>query len=164
MDVDAAHKSRWAIAEVVFGFPLLIAIALQFVSPFSFPQGAVRQLLIAIGLALIVASIGLFALSHREFNHHHQPTDPGQPTSQIITTGVFSISRNPLYLSCAILLFGLALTLNNLWIGIALLISLIACTYVLIAPEEKYLAAKFGEEYREYADTVRRWFGRINRQ
>jgi len=38
-------------------------------------------------------------LARRELAHHGQPTDPGLPTSKLVTTGVFSVSRNPLYLA-----------------------------------------------------------------
>ncbi len=164
MKNDSAHKSGWAIAEVVFGIPFLIGIALQFVNPFSFPQGTVHIALVPVGIVFIVIGIGLIVLSRREFNRHGQPTDPGHPTSKIVKTGVFSISRNPMYLGSVVFLCGLALTINTVWVLVALMVSVIVCQYVLIIPEEKYLAAKFGEAYQEYKDTVWRWFGRSNRK
>ena len=164
MNADSAHKSGWAIAEVVFGVPFLIGIALQFVFPFSFPQGILRQVLVPAGIALMGTGIGLIVLSRRELRHYGQPTDPGHPTSKIVKTGVYSLSRNPIYLGTVILLFGIALTTKLSWILATLLVSVIICHYVLILPEEKYLAAKFGKEYIDYTETVRRWFGRINRK
>ena len=56
-------------------------------------------------------------------------------------------------------LVGIALALNLPWMLVLLLPSLVACRYVLIAPEERYLAAKFGEEYCVYAATIQRWIG-----
>jgi protein-S-isoprenylcysteine O-methyltransferase Ste14 len=160
MNANSAHQSNWAIAEVVFGIPFLIALGLQFAFPFSFPPGIVQKILVPIGVVMIVVSITFIGLSRREFKQHDQPTDPGHPTRKIIKTGVFSISRNPLYLGSAILFLGIALTMRTFWVLIALSISIIVCHYILIIPEEKYLAAKFGGEYQEYSETVRRWFGR----
>ena len=160
MDADSAHKSNGAIAEIVFGVPFLIGIGLQFVFPFSFSPGIVHKILVPVGAALIITSISFIGLSRREFSFYNQPTDPGHPTSKVIKTGVFSISRNPLYLGGTILFLGIALIMNTLWALVALLISIIACHYILIIPEEKYLAAKFGGEYQEYTDAVHRWLGR----
>ena len=160
MSVDSAHKSRWEIGEVVFGIPFLVSIAMHFLVPFSLPQGIFRQALIPVGIVLILIGIRLIALARREFASFSQPTDPGQPTSRIVNTGVFAISRNPLYLGGVIVFLGLALALNMLWALVTLLLSIILCHYVLIVPEERYLAAKFGEEYKEYTASVHRWLGR----
>ena len=160
MNVDSAHKSGWEIAEVVFGVPFLISIALHSIAPFSLLQGILRQFIIFIGIVLIIIGIGLIVLARREFAHFGQPTDPGHPTSKILQTGVFAISRNPLYLACVIVFFGIALTLNIFWAFVTLLASVVLCHYILIIPEEKYLAAKFGKEYKDYVASVHRWLGR----
>ena len=110
------------------------------------------------GLAFLGTVI--IILARRQFTQHGQPTDPGRPTSQIITTGVFSISRNPLYLGGICIVVGIALALNLPWVLVLLIPALVGCHYVLVIPEERYLAAKFGEEYRTYAASVHRWIGR----
>jgi protein-S-isoprenylcysteine O-methyltransferase Ste14 len=160
MNIDSAHKSHWAIGEVVLGIPFLASIAMHFIVPFSLPEGIFRQILIPVGIVLVIIGIRLMVLARREFAHFSQPTDPGYPTSKVIRTGVFAISRNPLYLGAIIVLSGLALAFNMLWTLVMLLLSIILCHYVLIIPEERYLAAKFGEEYQEYTASVHRWLGR----
>ena len=158
--MDSAHKSNWEIAEVVFGVPFLIGIAIQFIVPFSFPPGILRKALIPVGIILIITGIGLVVLARREFARFSQPTDPGHPTSKVVKTGAFAISRNPLYLGGALVFLGAVLALNLLWALVMLLLSIILCHYVLIIPEEQYLAAKFGDEYKEYTTSVHRWLGR----
>lgn len=160
MSIDSAHKSNWEIAEVVFGIPFLVGILFHFIIPLSLPKGILRQALIPTGIALIIIGIGFIFLARREFARYGQPTDPGHPTSQVVKTGVFAISRNPLYLASIIVLLGIALALNILWALVSLVVSTIICHYVLIVPEENYLMAKFGEEYRDYTATVHRWVGR----
>jgi len=160
MNNDSAHNSNWAIAEIVFGVPFLISIVLQFIFPFSFPPGILHKVLMPVGIALIITSIYLLVLSRREMSLYGQPTDPGHPTSRLVKTGTFSFSRNPLYLSSVIFLFGIALTMIGFWSFVAILVSMIACHYILVVPEEKYLTAKFGKEYQEYTNAVHRWFGR----
>jgi len=140
-----------------------VAIGLQLAVPFSFPRGFLTLTIIPVGVALIIVGLTLAILGRREFAQYGQPTDPGHPTSRVITTGVFSISRNPLYLGGVCILLGIALAVNLPWVLVLLLPALVACHYVLIAPEERYLAAKFGEEYRTYAASVHRWIGRARR-
>jgi protein-S-isoprenylcysteine O-methyltransferase Ste14 len=163
MNVDAAHKNRWAIAEVVFGIPFLLGIALHFIAPLALSPGTMRQLLIPAGIVLMLIGIGVIVLARRELARFQQPTDPGRATSQLVTTSVFAFSRNPLYLAAVLVLVGLALALNLLWAGVMLLPAVVLCHYVLIAPEEHYLTAKFGEGYQSYCASVRRWFGRKDR-
>lgn len=154
-----AHKRWWQIFEVVFGLPFLVAIALQRLIPIPLLQGFLTLATIPAGVVLIVVGVSLVVLVRREFVRYDQPTDPGFPTSKIITKGVFSISRNPLYLGGVIFLVGISLVFHLTWGLILLIPSLIACHFILIVPEEKCLATTFGEEYREYVAKVHRWVG-----
>lgn len=159
-NTDSAHKSRWEISEVVFGIPFLISLALQWAVHLSLAQGFLRRALIPVGAILFITGIALIVLARREFARYGQSTEPGHPTSKIMMTGVFSISRNPLYLGIVIALTGLGLALNFLWILVLLLPAILLCQYILIAPEEIYLQNKFGKEYLAYTDSVHRWLGR----
>ncbi len=158
--MDTAHKSPWAISEVVFGFPLLAAIGLQWVLPIKLPEGAVRLSAIPVGAVLLLAGLILIIGARREFARHGQSTEPRQSISRLIDSGVFSVSRNPLYLGIVAVLSGAALIFNVLWILLMLVPSLILCQIILIGPEERYLQHKFGDQYAAYARTVNRWLGR----
>jgi protein-S-isoprenylcysteine O-methyltransferase Ste14 len=163
MPKDVAHKRWWQIFEVVFGVPFLAAIALQLAVPLALPRTILTPAIIPAGAILIIVGVALVVRARREFAQSGQPTDPGLPTSRLVTTGVFSVSRNPLYLGGICILVGIALAVNLPWVLVLLLPALVACHYVLIAPEERYLAATFGAEYRTYAATVHRWIGRARR-
>ena len=160
MSTDVAHKSWWQIFEVVFGIPFLVAIALQLVAPLSLPHGFLTPVIVSGDAILIIVGTTLVVLARRQFAQHGQPTDPGLPTSKIVATGVFSVSRNPLYLGGVCILVGISLALNLPWVLVFLLPAIIACHFILIVPEERYLTAKFGEKYHMYTATVHRWIGR----
>ena len=160
ISTDVAHKRWWQIFEVVFGMPFLAAIALQLALPFSLPGAFLTPATVAGGAVLVIVGAALVVLARRALAQHSQPTDPGHPTSKLVTSGVFSVSRNPLYLGGVCILVGIALALNLPWVFVLLLPAFVACHAVLIAPEERYLAAKFGDEYRLYAASVHRWIGR----
>lgn len=157
---DAAHDNWWQTFEAVFGIPFFTAISLEFAIPFSLPEGFLSPALSSGGIALILGGIILIFFARREFAQHGQPTDPGSPTRKLVTTGVFSVSRNPLYLGGVCVVAGIAFVFNLGWALIFLGPSLTACHFMLIVPEERYLAAKFGKEYGRYGAIVYRWFGR----
>jgi protein-S-isoprenylcysteine O-methyltransferase Ste14 len=155
----AAHTRWWQIAEVMFGIPVLVAIGLQVVFPVRVPYGRFAPFVVAGGGLLGLASVVLIIAARRELARHGQPTDPGQPTRRLVTTGVFAWSRNPLYLSAVLLLCGIALAGNLPWLIAALLPAVGLCHLMLIIPEERYLDATFGAAYQAYAAAVPRWVG-----
>ncbi len=160
MSTASAHDRWWQISEIVFGIPFLLAVGLQLAWPLSFPAGWPQPVMLAAGLALLIAGVALVVLARGEFARHSQPTDPGRPTTGLVTSGVFSISRNPLYLGIATFLAGAALAFDLPWVLALLVPALLACQLILIEPEERYLAARFNAEYGAYAARVQRWFGR----
>jgi protein-S-isoprenylcysteine O-methyltransferase Ste14 len=160
MSEPSAHKSNWETSEVVFIFPFIISIVLQFLMPLPLAYGVIRLYLIPIGISLTVVGVGFIVSARRELAHHGQPTDPGRPTSKIVVSGIFSVSRNPLYFGIVIMLIGIAMVFNMLWILLLLVPEIVICHFVLIFPEERYLSARFGDEYKAYTSSVYRWFGR----
>ncbi len=159
MTNNVAHRRWWQIFEVVFGLPFLIGLALHLAVPLSFPQGLPIAIRLAAGVVLMSIGLALVIAARRIFARYKQPTDPGQPSSMLIETGVFAISRNPLYLGGLCTLLGLALAFNRAWAMILLLPALIICHYVLILPEEHYLTVTFGAAYQRYMSRVPRWIG-----
>lgn len=160
MSTDAAHNRWWQIGEVVFGTPLLAAVVLQIIAPLSLTNSVFTFTLLVIGAILCGTGIASIVATRRVFAKYSQPTDPKLPTGLIVTTGVFSISRNPMYLGAVCLLLGIALVFKLAWLFVLLVPTLIACHFILIDPEERYLAAKFGKEYQNYTASVYRWIGR----
>lgn len=160
MPRDAAHDASWRTFEVVFGIPVAIATVLHLVAPWSLATGPLRVVLALAGVALLVSGVAVVASARRAFRAHGQPTDPGQPTLELVTTGVFAVSRNPLYLGGIATVLGFALTFDLPWLIALLVPASVACHYLLIAPEERYLSSRFGTAYAAYAQRVGRWIGR----
>ncbi len=160
MSSESAHQRGWQIFEVIVGVPFLAGVGLQFIAPVSLPGRFPAPVILLAGAALVVKGLAFVVLARRELRRHSQPTDPGLPTSKLVTTGVFAVSRNPIYLGGVCLLAGIALVFNLTWSLLLLFPAIAACHTLLIAPEERYLAAKFGAEYTQYTASVRRWLGR----
>ena len=85
------------------------------------------------------------------------PFDVRKPSTEIVTSGVFQRSRNPIYLGMLLLYTGIAILANSLWILILVLPFAIILQKGVIEPEEAYLEQKFGDEYLRYKARVRRW-------
>jgi len=82
---------------------------------------------------------------------------PDQPSLHLVTDGPFRYSRNPLYLATLGLYGGVTLLVDAVWPALLLVPLLAVLRWGVIAREERYLEAKFGDEYRAYKARVRRW-------
>jgi protein-S-isoprenylcysteine O-methyltransferase Ste14 len=106
---------------------------------------------------LIAAWAALAALSIGLFRRKHTSMIPFRPATTLVSSGPYKVTRNPMYVSLALLTVALALFLNTWWPVLLLVPTLLAVQHLVIVPEEKYLRRRFGAEYDEYARRVRRW-------
>jgi protein-S-isoprenylcysteine O-methyltransferase Ste14 len=83
--------------------------------------------------------------------------EPWKPTTAIVTTGPYRITRNPAYVGMALAYAGIAVMSDALWVLAPLPLVLLVIDRGVIAREERYLERKFGQEYLDYKDRVRRW-------
>ena len=82
---------------------------------------------------------------------------PVRPATTLVTSGLYRVTRNPMYLGFTIAYVGVTLLLGNWWAVIFLPLVLWAMHPLVIFREERYLDARFGEAYRDYRSRVRRW-------
>lgn len=102
------------------------------------------------GLALIAAALGLFRRTG-------QDPEPWKPTPEIISTGVYRFTRNPMYVGMTLLQAGIGIGLANAWVVALAPVSLAIVYAIAVRHEEAYLERKFGAAYLAYKASVRRW-------
>ncbi len=157
------HASDAAVAGVIARPPLLFLAALLLgltsdhllSSSFAVPggdlvHGTVASVLILIGLGLGAAGI-------RNFSRAATPVPTNQPTRALVTTGIHSRTRNPIYLGMFLVYGGLGLAARSPSVLALALPLAIAIRYGVVAREEAYLERRFGDAYRDYKARVRRW-------
>jgi len=115
------------------------------------------RLLTSVSLALIGAAISISGVvSFKRARTTVNPMKPGSASS-LVVSGIYKVTRNPMYLGFLIALLGWAVFLCN-----ALAVAFIPA-FVLymnrfqIGPEERALASLFAHEYPAYNARVRRW-------
>ncbi len=110
-----------------------------------------------LGVALVLVSLVLLLLTLLHFRWSLRFGHDRHNQGELITTGVFSLSRNPFFLSVTLYFLGLALLyISFLFITMALLT--LGSVHFFILKEERFLHNYYGEEYRNYAEKVGRYF------
>ena len=82
------------------------------------------------------------------------------PPEHLVTSGPFACCRNPMYLGHIIFLAGLALSLRS-WLAAAIAAGTAVWLQFRVRRDERRLAERFGEPYREYCARVKRWIPAI---
>ncbi len=139
---------------------LLSGIAMWFVahSEYAFKIAVPFALVIAI----IVAASGIYvsASAIRRFKVAETTISPLQPDSatSLVHHGIFSKTRNPMYVGLFLVLLGWAVWLQSLSNVLVLFAFVLWLTELQIKPEEAALKRVFGQGYIDYCKRVRRWF------
>jgi protein-S-isoprenylcysteine O-methyltransferase Ste14 len=142
---------------IIYFAAIVISIALGVLYPLPWIGGLLEDLLFAIGLLLLLAVASLWFSAFRTMTRAKTTLNPNGIPAHLITTGPFSVSRNPLYLANTLLLVAVGLIGGMGWFVLMAIVAAFATTKLAIEREEKVLAEKFGKRYRDYAKRVRRW-------
>ena len=114
-----------------------------------------------VGAALALAGVGAGfdlagLLAFRKAKTTVNPLTPSK-SAAVVTTGVYRLTRNPMYLGLALILLGLAVYLASVWALFGPLVFAAYITRFQIVPEERVLTARFGAAFSTYCARVRRW-------
>jgi len=151
---DSDSPGVIVLPPVLFAGTLAIGLLVQWLHPISIWRGAITLWL---GMALCAASGWLALWARRTMKQAGTNINPLRPATALVTGGPFRFTRNPLYLSLVLLYLGLTLAVNGLWPLVLFFPLLVVLHYGVIAREERYLESKFGDAYRNYRASVRRW-------
>ncbi|WP_298609260.1 isoprenylcysteine carboxylmethyltransferase family protein [uncultured Thiothrix sp.] len=115
-----------------------------------------------LGLGLIILALLADVWSLWLFFQARTTPNPLKPqnTSQLVTTGLYRYTRNPMYVGMLVMLLGWAIYLGSLspWLLLPVFIWVINEQQIL--PEEVLLGQKFGASYQAYKQSVPRWLWR----
>lgn len=109
------------------------------------------------GIVLIVFGLAIILTARSKMRKAETNIEPWKPTNAIISDGIYAFSRNPVYAAMILIYAGIAFLFNSLWFLPPLVLVLLIIHYGVILREEKYLERKFGGDYLNYKNRVRRW-------
>ena len=139
---------------VVYVALIAIGSMLELLWPLPFLAHALAA---PLGLLLVVAAVVLFLGSVGKFRAAGTPVPGNKVTTAIVRAGPYRFSRNPIYLAFSLLHLGVAIWVNSLWLAATLIAAVAVMAWVVIPREEQYLERRFGAEYTDYKNSVRRW-------
>jgi protein-S-isoprenylcysteine O-methyltransferase Ste14 len=130
----------------------LVAQNFPVLNLFSEPLKQLAYPFLVVGLIFDLFAVSQFFRSKTTVN----PIKPNK-TKTIVSTGLYKITRNPMYLGMLLLLIAWSIHLGVLTPFLLLPIFVWVLTIQQIIPEEKILEKNFGESYLNYKQKVRRW-------
>ena len=140
------------IIVVVFFAIVMAVIAHYSVIDFTAFIFYAATILLAIGCVFCIAGVVSFRLAKTTVN----PRKPEQ-ASELVTTGIYRFSRNPMYLGFAFILAAWGVWLASLWALLCVIAFISYLTWFQIIPEERELQKIFGKAYSDYKLQVKRW-------
>jgi protein-S-isoprenylcysteine O-methyltransferase Ste14 len=151
----SAGPNRLPWPPIIYLAVVVVGVAMQWLAPLEpWPGRAAR---LAVGLPLLAAGLGIPIAAGYRFNRAGTPVDPTAQATALVTGGVYRFTRNPMYLGATLLGVGLGLVGGWPWVSLAALAMPPLLTALAIRREERWLEARFGDEYCAYCARVRRW-------
>lgn len=152
------QKTKTFYIELTMKIATYSVVAAEVLSLFFAPQN-LPQALVAVGVALGFIGDILFTVSAVTMKDSWRAGIAENDKTEIITNGIYSISRNPAFLAFDCVYAGLLLIAFN-WVLLAFSVFAMTMLHLQILQEEIFLSKTFGTEYNVYKSKVRRYLGR----
>jgi protein-S-isoprenylcysteine O-methyltransferase Ste14 len=110
-----------------------------------------------LGLVPILVGLAISGAASRSFRKVGTPVVPFEPSTTLVTDGLYRYTRNPMYLGLVVTLVGVWIVLGTLSPLLALVAFVCIIELQFVRGEELFLDEIFGEQYRSYKTRVRRW-------
>jgi protein-S-isoprenylcysteine O-methyltransferase Ste14 len=156
MSAKKDHPGVYIPPPLIYVLIFLSSILLQKKFPFSIALFETTLFLI---LGVVFISMGIIILLPAliKFFKTKNTLITIKPANSLQTLGIYSISRNPMYIGLLSIYIGIAFFKGNYWTFMLIPIMIFVVTYFVILKEEKYLDRAFGADYNAYRQKVRRW-------
>lgn len=154
MDADKQNSRKPLMPPVYFLVTILLIAAFHWLLPI---MTLIDAPLKYVGLPVIVIGIIIVVVPARAFETHATTIKPFEESDALVTGGFYRMTRNPMYLGMAISLAGIAILFGTLTAFLPLPFFMMVIQRRFILKEEAMLTVKFGDQYREYCNSVRRW-------
>jgi len=151
--VGKAYKIISAMAFVTISLNAFLPKVMQYIVPIEYLQ---NDILVWTGIGLVhLAFLIIFIAQHNMANEWRIGID-NENKVNLITKGMFGISRNPIFLGVIIVFIGLFLIIPNI-VTAVILVSGVFVIQVQVRLEEEFLLNTLGVDYKEYMNKVNRW-------
>ena len=151
---DSPQINKYIHPPVVAMFYIIVAILLGIFIPLvSELSRTIRN----IGFGFVVIGFLFGVAAFIEFRKAKTTILPHGSVSNIISSGIFRFTRNPIYLGFLLMVIGFPLNYGSIWGIIAAPFFVTTMNRLVIEKEEAYLEKKFKEEYTSFKSSVRRW-------
>ena len=113
----------------------------------------------SLGFIIILVGLTIIFIAARQFKAVNTTINPIKPenASVLVNNGIFSYSRNPMYLGMLLIIVGFSIIHNLMAIIVIMPIWIIYMTYFQIIPEEEAMKILFKEDFVNYCKKTRRW-------
>ena len=142
------HPPVVALMFIVIAYFLGRFAPLPFVAP---------MFLRYVGLFLAFLGFLLGIGAFLEFRKARTTLDPHGSVKQVVSSGIYRFTRNPIYLGFLLMVIGVPLNSGIYWGIVMAPFYMLLMNRLVIEQEEAYLEKKFGKAYTSYTARVRRW-------
>jgi protein-S-isoprenylcysteine O-methyltransferase Ste14 len=151
--VGKAYKIISAFAFATILLNAFFTSTIQYLVPIEYLQ---NDILAWVGLGLVHLAFLIIFIAQRNMANEWRIGIDNENKVNLITKGMFGVSRNPIFLGVIIVFIGLFLIIPNA-VTVVILVSGVIVIQVQVRLEEEFLLNQLGNEYKEYMSKVKRW-------